>query len=173
MNSTITLQAILLRFYSAVTTAGQDNNVHQLLALSESLDLLFDVLATFQFTSLAALIQDLFDTVQDTLSQVQWKSTLPTYDEMQTIINAYDSVGSPNYPAIVNAFVFQAIVRRTQATRGQAVTTVVLHPNMVGTYGDETFFWTATVTIEGSNNDISVQVALDKEGYLSVNHVTT
>ena len=44
MTSTITLQAILLRFHSAVVSARQNSDTRQLLALQKSLDVLFDVL---------------------------------------------------------------------------------------------------------------------------------
>ena len=173
MTSTITLQAILLRFHSAVVSARQNSDTHQLLALQKSLDVLFDVLAFFQLTSLAALTQDLLDAVQDAISRVEWKTNLPTTNDLQTIVDSQLPVVIASYPAIVDVFVTQAVMQWAQATYGQAAATVVLQPNMVGTYGDEAYFWTIAVHTESSGSGIPVEIALDKDGYLSISYVIT
>jgi hypothetical protein len=81
----VTMADLLLYIRQKVLDARKDHDQDALLVLSNMLEVIQDVAWSVQDTRLASLVEDLLCAIRDSLTGVEWKSTIPSPEAIEQI----------------------------------------------------------------------------------------
>lgn len=169
------LQAVMLRLREAVITAQNQKDQNQLNSLLEVLNTLLEVAYAASDRQLGIVLEALLDTVLDTLHGVSWKSDIPS---ITTILGAVPSdtasTAASLQQAILHNFLTSAVTMWARSTYAIDQAHVSFDDHLrATTYGVNTFAWAAEMRSPQLPQPIPVEIALDSDGYMSINRIAT